>query len=245
MELVSKLKNDREILESKAPGLISDACLKRPPLSSQEYKQLALQLYDADVTPSVTERKWAYIRFARLLRDLKKLYHLQHPVLKPPHKALACARFPDHKLARLHGNDDIYHKLLDLPLQEPITNPSAMPVDIAQENELEPFFQHLQSNVPAHPIHSDKNGDYISFQRGAHYTDGRIDLCKQVVGPDHIRTLMKSIRGNPHVEHFLLGNNIIGLVGGEAIGTFLSTHHRQSRIKTWYLAGNSLDAESI
>lgn len=246
--LLEQLCSDWQIMEQKTGGtlLISDACFKRPPLKSDDYKKLALATMGCDVSADVKSRKQAYIHFSRLLRDLRALYKRQHPPLpKQPHQALTCARFPSHKLARLHGNDDMYHKLLSLPLQEPILQPTAMPVEVAAEADLMPFFEHLKQNIPATAVFCDKNGDYISFPRGAHYTDGRIDLCKQVVGPDHIRTLMRAIIQNPFVQHFLLGNNIIGVVGGEAIGTFLSTRHRESRIKTWYLAGNALDATGI
>jgi hypothetical protein len=126
-----------------------------------------------------------------------------------------------------------------------------MPVRIAQEEELAPFFQHL-SNSGDHEIRGvegavelyDGNGEpYYSvrgaeFRRGVVYEDGRMDLCKMVVGPDHIGRLMESLRTNTHVKHFLLGNNIIGPTGVQAIARFINEF--PDRMDTWYLAGNCI-----
>ena len=39
-----------------------------------------------------------------------------------------------------------------------------------------------------------------------HNNDGRIDMCKQVVGRDWIGELVDAIKDSADVEHFLLGN---------------------------------------
>jgi len=80
--------------------------------------------------------------------------------------------------------------------------------------------------------------------RGTLFRDGRMDLCKQVVGEPWIADLMKSLVNNQHIKHFLLGNNIIDLAGAKAIADFI-THPHQSQIETWYLAGNRIDADGI
>ncbi|NES83173.1 MAG: hypothetical protein F6K10_18180 [Moorea sp. SIO2B7] len=72
-------------------------------------------------------------------------------------------------------------------------------------------------------------------------------MCKQVVGDRYIGNLVESIRNNPHVEHFLLGNNIVGDEGADKIASLTSAPRSGSlrdrstpRIKTYYLAGNCL-----
>ncbi|RFU77771.1 hypothetical protein TARUN_4483 [Trichoderma arundinaceum] len=126
-----------------------------------------------------------------------------------------------------------------------------MPVRVAQEQELAPFFEHL-ANSGDHEIGGvegavelhDGNGEPhysvrgAEFRRGVVYEDGRMDLCKMVVGPDHIGRLMHSLRTNIHVRHFLLGNNIIGPAGVEAISQFINDF--PDRMDTWYLAGNCI-----
>ena len=70
-----------------------------------------------------------------------------------------------------------------------------------------------------------------------------MDLCKQVVGPGLIQSLMNALAQNQHVKHFLLGNNIVGVSGSKAIAAFIRS--RIQRIETWYLAGNCIDADGI
>ena len=85
--------------------------------------------------------------------------------------------------------------------------------------------------------------DMLEFEKGVVYTDNRMDLCKMVVGPHHIRALMQSLESNDHVKHFLLGNNIIGPTGAKAIAEFIHAHPQ--KIETWYLAGNMIDANGL
>ncbi|CRK20953.1 hypothetical protein BN1723_012221, partial [Verticillium longisporum] len=131
-----------------------------------------------------------------------------------------------------------------------------MPVQIAEADDLAPFFHHLEqggthklgASTTGHAL-DDGNGEPYyhvqgaEFPRGVVYEDGRMDLCKQVVGPDHIGDLMNSLRANEHVKHFLLGNNIIGPVGAHRIASFINA--LPSRMDTWYLAGNCIDAPSF
>lgn len=47
------------------------------------------------------------------------------------------------------------------------------------------------------------------FIRGALFPDGRMDLCKQVVGPNSIVELCQAVSQSGAFKHFLLGNNIV------------------------------------
>jgi Ran GTPase-activating protein (RanGAP) involved in mRNA processing and transport len=129
-----------------------------------------------------------------------------------------------------------------------------MPVKVSRGEHLEPFFEHLR-NGGTHEVdlgaatggqeldggqgepHYKVRG--AEFQKGVVYEDGRMDLCKMVVGPDHIWELMDSLRKNSFVRHFLLGNNIIGPSGATAIATFIKAF--PERMETWYLAGNCIN----
>lgn len=71
----------------------------------------------------------------------------------------------------------------------------------------------------------------VEFERGVVYVDGRLDLCKMVVGPTHIMDLMDSLRSNTFIKHFLLGNNIISATGASAIASFITS--RPNQIETW------------
>jgi Ran GTPase-activating protein (RanGAP) involved in mRNA processing and transport len=129
-----------------------------------------------------------------------------------------------------------------------------MPVEISDARSLTPFFNHLkhdgsyetasdatgQSQTAAEPYY---NVPTLEFDKGVLYEDGRMDLCKMALGPPNISTLMHSLRSNTFVRHFLLGNNIIGPAGAQAIADFVQ--ESPDRIDTWYLAGNCIDGASF
>ena len=81
----------------------------------------------------------------------------------------------------------------------------------------------------------------VEFDRGVVYVDGRLDLCKMVVGPTHIVALIDSLRSNSFVKHFLLGNNVISKAGASAISSFIE--EKPDQMETWYLAGSQIDSE--
>lgn len=131
-----------------------------------------------------------------------------------------------------------------------------MPVDIAEPETLAPFFEHLAlggNDLIKSTIQGQKGAisieepfhhtSAIEFERGVAYSDGRMDLCKMVVGPNNIEALMESLKTNEFITHFLLGNNIIGPHGAKCIASFLKEF--PNRMDTWYLAGNCIDAPSF
>lgn len=146
------------------------------------------------------------------------------------------------------------------PEKDPISNigPVAcpMPVTISTQKSLEPFFRHLREggnhdpdstpvakelgNAKLEPPYGAK---MLEFEKGVLYEDGRMDLCKKVLGPPSIVDLMENLKMNIFVKHFLLGNNIIGPLGVRAIARYLSEY--PDRIQTWYLAGNCIDTDSF
>ena len=182
---------------------------------------------------SIEERRYAYIEYTKLKSKLKKAYVEPTPIA--PH----CKLSVFHK-ARY--DKAAYEDAKELPLSEQITKPTAMPVEISSLSELKEFFDRIAESIPANPEHVDSIGTYEKYIRGAYYTDGRIDLCKQVVGPTHIAELMRSFRMNQNVKHFLLGNNIIGPTGAKEIADFILDPNKKSNIETWYIAGNDIDS---
>lgn len=132
-------------------------------------------------------------------------------------------------------------------LSTSVLEPTAMPVEISSYEELEPFIKFLSDDCKNPTIFEGARIDgemCHQFKRGTMFDDGRMDLCKQVVGPTWIERLMEALKSNTHVEHFLLGNNIINETGANAIKRFLLEDH-SPKIKTWYLAGNDINAKGI
>ncbi|OJJ35723.1 hypothetical protein ASPWEDRAFT_110735 [Aspergillus wentii DTO 134E9] len=129
-----------------------------------------------------------------------------------------------------------------------------MPVDISNAESLSPFFNHLRLGG-SNEVVSDTAGNgqetvepyynlpMLEFEKGVLFADRRMDLCKMALGPPNVSTLMQSLRNNTFVQHFLLGNNIIGPTGARAIADFILEF--PCRIDTWYLAGNCIDSHSF
>ncbi|KAL5347954.1 hypothetical protein ACLOAV_007366 [Pseudogymnoascus australis] len=125
-----------------------------------------------------------------------------------------------------------------------------MPVEIGDGEDFAPIFGFL-----AHKTFEDASRDgfkpnfeflkrdeqftgnipLLEFPRGIIYQDGRLDLCKKVVGPTHIGKLMESLESNHQIRHFLLGNNAISTSGAKRIAEFIQKY--PYRMETWYLAG--------
>jgi hypothetical protein len=221
--------------------IVSAAGMFAPRTSSQYDKKhrntriaryIAFKIYYE--TGKVKEELHAIVQYTRLISLLSKIYVKQY-----------IKNYLDnnkHKLLRILDHDKRnWCELKKKKLSCAITQPAAMEVEIAEYDELKDFFDYLKSDGDI-AVNSVRVEPCMEFKRGALYEDKRMDLCKQVVGPTHIGSLMNSLETNNQVEHFLLGNNIIGTVGGEEIGKYLEKRHN---MKTWYLAGNNLDSEGI
>lgn len=121
-----------------------------------------------------------------------------------------------------------------------INNPKPMPVDITDPKEFEPLFNFILNTqfIP--------QSDAI-FPKGAIFPDGRLDLCKQVVGPTSINTLCNVVGKTKIIKHFLLGNNVAfqdnSQEGAASMGKLMSNN--DIPIETWYLAGNCIDSKCI
>jgi Ran GTPase-activating protein (RanGAP) involved in mRNA processing and transport len=127
--------------------------------------------------------------------------------------------------------------------------------------ELEPLLEYLSSNKPG--PYDDKQP--IVFPRGTIMSGGRLDLCKQVVGPQGVQILLNAMKHSSFISRLLLGkrcefnlrrneneqvlssflgNNIVGLPGAEAISQYIR-FNSDSNIDTWYIGCNKFDSECI
>lgn len=126
--------------------------------------------------------------------------------------------------------------VLDAPPNEHVLNPEPMPVVPCSLEELDPLLRYMHS---AGKLPEDGN---VAFMVGTVTPDGRLDLCKQVVGPGGISPLLDAMRNSP-VRRLLLGNNIVGDVGAERIAQYI--RDPDSRIDTWYIAGNNFGEHAM
>jgi Ran GTPase-activating protein (RanGAP) involved in mRNA processing and transport len=192
-------------------------------------------LVSSSVVETVHNKTIRYILYRRLIVKLRRAYR-QQTEIKPTLPVLT-----PYQQARLTGDRAMFYQLQQIEeIPEDIVNPVPMPVEVAPLPELSPFFDFLRSNQPI----VDRENASLSFTRGTFFSDGRMDLCKQVVGAPWIGELMNSLVNNQHIKHFLLGNNVVDRAGAKAIADFIR-HPHQSQIETWYLAGNRIDAQGI
>jgi len=217
---------------------VSDCAINVPRLGSLTNRQtniaytiayMNIGLSDDDFK-NINNRKKSYTKYSQMVSKLTTKFKEQLQKKEDEIK--------EFKDARIIGKRGNFCLLKHRPISDQIAHPVEMPVEVATLESLQPFFDYLKQNKKV------EGTDMVKFTRGVHYDDQRIDLCKQVVGPNWIGNLVDSIKLNPYVDHFLLGNNIIGPTGGQQIGQFISNPHVPT-IKTWYLAGNRLDAEGI
>jgi len=230
----------------KVHHIPSQACFTAPHLKSSLDKKtrvardLALDLFLIPETQDRNDKKVrqnCYIQYTQFIRKLKRWHASYMKVLEAKAEPLSIKE--QYKRARY--DLDIYEKLLSDTREKDnqVQNPKAMPVNIAPLEDFKDFFDFVKTDTI-----TDEN-TMKQFARGTIFSDGRMDLCKQVVGPASIQNLMDSIIDNPHINHFLLGNNIVGPHGGQCIGNFLMNSKRKCHIRTWYLAGNALDEKGI
>ena len=129
------------------------------------------------------------------------------------------------------------------PLSDLITHPRPEPVEIVPTELFAPLYEYLKQSQQHQRDVVNK-----SFERGTVCADGRLDLCKQVIGPGGISDLLSALRADstsddPKVRHLLLGNNICGDELGHAIADFISSG--TSALTSWYIAGNNLTHEGL
>ncbi|MDX2296628.1 MULTISPECIES: gala protein [Streptomyces] len=67
--------------------------------------------------------------------------------------------------------------------------------------------------------------DDEAFPLGTLRADGRVDLCKQGLGPDGAAHLLPAAAGSPHAAHLLLGTNSLGDEGARSIADALTAAH--------------------
>lgn len=233
---VAQLVSDKHAWESAALERISDCASFMPRPGGhldKKYgtahvlaRKLSTDLGDPD-DPKV--RTWGLIIYKQLLAKLSS-------VTRERQRRLDAVRLQPKKVYRTM----CLMKNKTAPVSKDVIDPVPMPVLEAPLEELAPVIAALAAGGPEFTA----DEEMVEFKRGVIFADGRLDLCKQVVGPSHIGKVMDALKDNGHISHFLLGNNITGMKGAEAVSKFIAEKH-QPVVETWYLAGNEIDAEGV
>jgi NAD(P)-dependent dehydrogenase (short-subunit alcohol dehydrogenase family)/Ran GTPase-activating protein (RanGAP) involved in mRNA processing and transport len=94
---------------------------------------------------------------------------------------------------------------------------------------LEPLLRRLAENRPASQVER--------FPRGTLLPDGRLDLCKQGIGPTYAKDVASALRSEQHVRALLLGADHLGLAGVRAIA---AGEGERRRLTALYLGCNAM-----
>lgn len=161
---------------------------------------------------------------------------------------LSRMRAPDLSWYSLSSED--WEKLKESPLSSAVVNPEPEPVDVSSSQQLQPLYDFLRSGKDLFQMRPrlNKGIQELSFERGTICSDGRLDLCKQVIGPSGVEDLMETLRADSAkqsalVRHILLGNNVAGDSLASGVAQFIRSG--QSKLTTWYIAGNRLTGEGL
>ncbi|MFJ3501837.1 gala protein [Streptomyces sp. NPDC090135] len=112
-----------------------------------------------------------------------------------------------------------------------IEHPDLPPADPAR---LDPLLARLASD---RPVETDE-----AFPLGTLRTDGRVDLCKQGLGPAGAARLLPAATASAHAAHLLLGTNAIGDTGAASLAGALAGGHG---LRTLYLGCNRIGPEGV
>ncbi len=99
--------------------------------------------------------------------------------------------------------------------------------------ELDGLVHRLRQNV--RPVGREE------FVRGALLPDGRLDLCKQTLGPEGVEAVAMALRGNTAVTSLLLGANQAGPAGGRAVASLI---RHETALEAVYLGCNHIGPEA-
>ncbi|MFJ6479636.1 gala protein [Streptomyces sp. NPDC091682] len=112
-----------------------------------------------------------------------------------------------------------------------IEHPDLPPADPAR---LDPLLARLAAD---RPVDTDE-----SFPLGTLRTDGRVDLCKQGLGPAGAARLLPAATASAHARHLLLGTNAMGDAGAVALAEALTGNHG---LHTLYLGCNRIGPDGV
>lgn len=103
-------------------------------------------------------------------------------------------------------------------------------------SELAPLIDRLETLDDA-PV-----ADAVAFPRGTLLPDGRLDLCKQRIGPAGAAAVAAALRGNRHVTAVLLGADGIGDSGAASVAGLIDANRG---VRTAYLGCNGIGPAGV
>ena len=101
-------------------------------------------------------------------------------------------------------------------------------------SEIAPLLAFLQENREAE--------EAVAFPRGTVLPDGRLDLCKQNLGPTNCCEIMGALSDNRTIRSLLLGTDGIGDAGAAEVAALVS---KNPRLEILYLGCNAISGAGV
>jgi Ran GTPase-activating protein (RanGAP) involved in mRNA processing and transport len=114
----------------------------------------------------------------------------------------------------------------------PISGPK--PFVPCKIDEVMPIAEFLRSGVVLNELRS--------FPRGTIMPDGRLDLCKQSLGPEGCSQIVKALENNRTVKSLMLGTDGIGDQGAKELAQLVATN---DSLEVLYLGCNGITDEGV
>ena len=246
---VKQLRADIAAVSAGGGAEISEAALSAPRKHKAKNgvvgpaglsKSISFLLKYSDCTPSALnvapETGYCYKEYTDLCGAIKAALKERDPM----HRAMLLGKQRKEHRERqaLEEQAAALTQALE-PLSDHVIRPKPEPVVACDLQELAPVMNWLESDQEL--------GSTTAFDKGTFMSvdgfDGRLDLCKQVVGPTNIKPLVESLKKSSKIGTLMIGNNIVGSAGAEAIASAII--NRSTSIKTWYIAGNEFGPSDI
>jgi len=128
----------------------------------------------------------------------------------------------------------IPEKVNNIEIVGPIcTSKKAKPPVETAVTELAPLGEYLVQNL-------DLTKENNKFTRGTVTPDGRLDLCKQNIGPDGAKFVGSVLSKNTHIKHLLMGDDSLGPKGAKEVAQII---RENPNLETIYLGCNYFKEE--
>ena len=179
----------------------------------------------------------AYVGYQKLVRSICKVLENASSELSNHTKGRELEKIPRLTLEERQA-------ILAMPPNVFVATPEEVPVAPCPIQELQPLISYLSTNAPV-PKENVKfvRGVVVPVKTSTGGSKGVLDLCKQVVGPEGVTSLLDGLSLCKGVEGLLLGNNVTGSRGAREIARYI--RRPSSQITAWYLGGNQFGPEDV
>lgn len=120
------------------------------------------------------------------------------------------------------------------PHNDPLICPIRGEFTACDVSELQPLVDFLSAN--------ERVAEQTAFPRGTMLPDGRLDLCKQSIGPGGAAMVATGVPLSSHTRHLLLGANGLGSAGAKAVAGIV---RESESLETVYLGCNMIRADAV